>query len=110
MKQKEIYIANLEPVRGSEQSGKRPVVIISGNAMNDNLDIVIACPLTSFIKYYSGCVILNKNSLNGLTNDSEIITFQIRTISKHRLSKKIGEITDNELNLIFSGLNDILKY
>ena len=50
MKQGEIWYADLEPAKGSEQAGKRPVVIVSGTAMNISLQIVMACPLTSVIK------------------------------------------------------------
>ncbi|MFN2440756.1 MAG: type II toxin-antitoxin system PemK/MazF family toxin [Chitinophagaceae bacterium] len=50
MKQGEIWHADLEPVRGSEQSGKGPVVIVSGPTMNTALQIIIVCPLTSVIK------------------------------------------------------------
>ena len=110
MKQKEIYLTDLEPVKGSEQRGRRPVVIVSGNTMNDNIGVVIAYPLTTSIKNYSGCVVLKKDSINNLAKDSEILTFQIRTLSKSRLKKKLGEITENELRQIISGLNDILKY
>jgi mRNA interferase MazF len=110
MRQKDIYWAELDPVKGREQKGKRPVVIISGNAMNDNLDIVICCPLSSSVKNYVGCVRLNKNSVNKLKADSEIITFQLRTVSKSRLTKKIGEITTAELKDVIRGLNEILVY
>lgn len=110
MKRGEIYLADLEPVKGSEQKGTRPVVIISGSAMNRNIDLVIACPLTTAIKNYAGCIVLKKNSYNKLTNDSEVITFQLRAISKSRLIKKLGEITNDELKKIIAGLNDILKY
>jgi len=47
MKKSEIWLADLNPQRGKEQSGARPVLIISGNAMNDNYDLVITCPLSS---------------------------------------------------------------
>ena len=50
MKQKEIWNISLDPVKGREQKGFRPAVIISGDAMNDNLDEVIICPLTTKIK------------------------------------------------------------
>lgn len=110
MKQRDIYWADLEPVKGREQKGKRPVVVISGNAMNNNLDIVICCPLTTAVKNYSGCVILGKNAINNLKTDSEIITFQLRAISKLRLSKKIGEITPEQLKQVIRGLNEIMVY
>jgi mRNA interferase MazF len=110
MKQRDICLAELNPVQGSEQSGIRPVVIISGNAMNDNLNICIVCPLSSQIKHYSGCIVLKKDDINKLDFDSEIITFQIRAVAKSRLIKKIGEITDTQFKEIINGLNDILIY
>lgn len=110
MKQRDIYWADLEPVKGSEQRGKRPVVIVSGDSMNDNLDIVICCPLSTSVKKYSGCVILEKDNINNLKSDSEIITFQIRAVSKSRLTKKIGEITTSQLKSAITGLNEILVY
>ncbi len=110
MRQKEIWLADLNPVKGSEQSGIRPVVIISGNAMNDNLGICIICPLSSRIKRYAGCVALNKNFENGLDEDSEILTFQVRTLASSRLIRKIGEISKDELNVIKTGLMEILTY
>ncbi|MCX6277599.1 MAG: type II toxin-antitoxin system PemK/MazF family toxin [Bacteroidetes bacterium] len=110
MKQGEIWLADLNPVAGSEQQGTRPVVVISGNAMNDNLSICIVCPLSSKLKHYAGCLILTKDSTNGLDNDSEVITFQIRTISGERLIRKLGEITALQIEIIKKGLSEILNY
>lgn len=110
MLQKDIYWANLNPTKGKEQEGKRPVVVISGNTMNRNLGIFIICPISSKIKNYTGCVKLDKNKINNLTKTSEIITFQIRTIAKERMVKKIGQITDEQLKEIFYSLNEVLYY
>lgn len=110
MKQRDIWMADLNPVKGSEQQGIRPVVIISGNAMNDNLGICIVCPLSSKIKNYAGCIVLSKDEINGLEQNSELITFQIRAISKGRLLRKLGEITKNQLETVKIGLNEILTY
>jgi mRNA interferase MazF len=68
------------------------------------------CPLSSKVKNYPACVVLKKNSRNGLSQDSEVLTFHMRTISKDRLIKKIGEISGDQLEEIFSGLSDILRY
>jgi mRNA interferase MazF len=110
MKQGEIWMADLNPVKGSEQQGIHPVVIISGNAMNSNLGVSIVCPISSRIKNYAGCLVLPKDSVNGLEQDSEVITFQIRTIAHSRLSKQTGRITTAQLNLIKQGLGEILTY
>jgi mRNA interferase MazF len=110
MKQREIWYADLNPVRGSEQKGYRPVVIISGDALNTYLNIVIACPLTSRIKNYKGNVVLEPNNENGLPLKSEILTFHIRSISKERLVNKIGNISKEELSTLKQSLDDILRY
>ena len=110
MKQREIWLADLNPVLGSEQRGVRPVVIISGNAMNDNLGIWIVCPLSSNIKRYAGCRVVGKSRETGLESDSEILTFQVRTISSSRFIKKLGEISMDDLNEVKKGLAEILTY
>ena len=110
MRQRDIYLANLSPIKGREQGGKRPVVIVSGDTMNKHFGLVIACPISSKIKNFASCVQLKKNRLNGLKQDSEIITFQLRTVSKTRLSNKIGKITERELQKVLAGLLCVLKY
>lgn len=110
MKQREIWHADLNPVRGSEQNGFQPVVIISGDMLNTYLNIVIVCPLTSKIKEYKGNVILEPNDENGLTQKSEIMVFHVRSISKERMVSKIGMISNKELVQLKLGLDDILRY
>jgi len=110
MKQAELWYADLNPVKGSEQSGTRPVVIVSGNLANTYLNTVICCPLTTKIKHYKGNVLLNPNALNKLSAASEILTFHIRSVSKERLVRKIGSISADELKQIKNGLDDIWRY
>ena len=110
MRQGDIYLADLNPVRGHEQKGMRPVVIISGNTMNENLGLMIVCPITSRIKNYFSCVALKKDKINNLECDSEIVTFQIRTISAERLVKRIGNVEVSQLQRVFDGLNMVLRY
>lgn len=110
MRQREIWYADLNPVRGSEQQGFRPVVIISGDLLNANLQIVIACPLTSKIKNYKGNVILDPTETNGLEKQSEIMIIHVRSISKSRLVEKIGSISNQQLTTLKQGLEDILRY
>jgi mRNA interferase MazF len=110
MKQGEIWMANLNSSRGSEQAGLRPVVIVSGNLLNEHLNIVIAAPLTSKIKRYKGNPILHPTKANGLKNESEVLVFHIRSISKDRLTKKMGIAEPAEIGQFMKTLNDILKY
>ena len=110
MRQKEIWYADLNPTRGSERSGYRPIVIISGNLLNTYLKVVIACPLTSKVKNYKGNLIIEPNETNGLETKSEVLTFHVRSVSKIRLVKKIGIISDAELKTIKTCLDEILTY
>lgn len=110
MKQCDIYDMYFDPVKGSEQNGRRPAVIISGNAANDNLNTVIVCPLTTKIKNYRGNVILKPSGLNGLEEISEIMTIHVHSVSKERFGKKIGEISLADLEQIKDTLHKILKY
>lgn len=110
MWQKEIWLTDLEPVKGREQVGRRPVVIISGDTMNEHYGVRIICPLTSEIKNFAGCLLLKKDRLNRLAKDSEVLTFQLRTISTGRLIKKTGEISAEQLRTIRIFLNEILTY
>jgi mRNA interferase MazF len=110
MKQGEIWYANLNPVKGSEQAGHRPVLIISGNILNEYLPVVICCPLTTKIKNYKGNIVLQPDALNQLTKTSEVLTFHVRSVAKERLEKKIGGVSDVQITLLKKYLNEILTY
>jgi mRNA interferase MazF len=110
MKQGEIWFADLNPVKGSEQSGLRPIVILSGNLLNEHLNIIIAAPLTSKVKHYKGNPVLKPSRKNGLKQESELLVFHIRSISKERLINKIGSIEPEQLKDALKTLNDILRY
>ncbi len=110
MRQGEIWNANLNPSKGSEHAGFRPVVIISGNLLNEFLNVVIVIPLTTKIKKYKGNPVLSPNKMNGLKKDSEMLVFHIRSISKDRLVEKRGAITVAEVELTVKTINDLLKY
>jgi len=110
MKQGEIWNANLNLSKGSEQAGFRPVVILSGNLLNQHLNIVIVAPLTTKIKNYKGNPVLNPDKLNGLKKESELLVFHIRSVSKDRLVKKVGSVSKAEIATAIKTLNDILKY
>lgn len=110
MRQGEIWTVNLNPTKGSEQAGFRPVVIISGNLLNQHLPVVIVVPLTTKIKKYKGNPILLPTKINGLKNESEMLIFHIRSVSKDRLIERVGNIEQSELERSIKTLNDILKY
>ncbi len=109
-KQAEIYLANLNPGTGSEQLGTRPVLIISGNTLNENMPICIICPLSSKIKKFSTGTIIQADKQNNLRHSSEVISFQVRTISTRRLIKKLGFISKTQVQDVLNKLNNVLNY
>jgi len=110
MQQGEIWEMYFDPTKGSEQLGRRPAVILSGNLMNELLKVIIVCPLTSKVRGYKGNLILEPNRKNNLSVKSEVLTFHVRSVSKERLKRKIGVIDKSEVEIIKQGLNDILRY
>ncbi len=107
MRQGEIWMSDLSPTIGSEQAVRRPLVILSGNLMNQFLQVIITAPLTSKIKNYQGNPVLQPNQTNGLKIESEILVFHIRSVSKDRLVEKIGEIQKSELDQALETLKDL---
>jgi mRNA interferase MazF len=110
MKQGEIWNANLDPTRGSEQAGFRPVLVISGNLLNTHAPVVIICPITSKIKRYKGNPLLMPDEVNNLKNESEVMIYHVRSIAKERLVNKVGDVTQATVSMIIQSLNDILRY
>ncbi|WKV12032.1 type II toxin-antitoxin system PemK/MazF family toxin [Marivirga harenae] len=110
MKQAEIWNVNLNPVKGSEQAGFRPVVILSGNLANEFLRTIIVCPLATKVKGYKGNPVLEPDIRNGLKEKSEILVFHIRSISKDRFINKLGEVSTDHMEQMKKTLGDILKY
>jgi mRNA interferase MazF len=102
-----IYMAYLDPSVDSEQGGRRPVVIISGNTVNKFAPNVVVCPLTTSIKNYHGDVIIKPGENNGLKKKSEILNIHVRSISKSRLKEYIGCISKSEIFQIHEGINDV---
>ncbi len=91
-----IFLAELNPVRGSEQGKTRPVIVISNEEMNNILPVLNVLPITSkkeSRKVYINEVFLSKGIAN-IDRDSIVLTYQIRTIDKSRLIKEIGTLED----------------
>ncbi|MBI4736406.1 MAG: type II toxin-antitoxin system PemK/MazF family toxin [candidate division NC10 bacterium] len=94
-----VYLAHLDPVRGSEQRGTRPVVVVSHEAFNRLMPVVTILPLTSLKpgrRVYSNEARLPRVSC-GLRKESLVLAHQIRTIDKGRLVKAVGVIADQTL-------------
>jgi len=94
-----IFLASLDPTKGSEQAGKRPVLVISREQINQTLPVVNIIPLTSRKSasrvIYPNEVLLPAKTA-GLRVDSIALCYQIRTLDKKRLERRLGRLyTDN---------------
>jgi len=91
----DIFLANLEPIKGSEQGGIRPVLILQNNVYNKYSPVTIIAAITSkiFNKEFPTNVFLSKKD-SKLDKDSTILLNQIRTIDKSRIIRKIGALDE----------------
>ncbi|MEN6441883.1 MAG: type II toxin-antitoxin system PemK/MazF family toxin [Syntrophobacter sp.] len=103
----EIRWADLNPARGKEQAGPRPVVIVSQDVFNERSGTVIAMAITSQAQP-AGFPLTFELAPNDLSKRSWVKISQIRTLSTERIGKKIGSIPPEEMNQIIEGLNEII--
>lgn len=103
----EIRWADLNPVRGREQAGDRPVLILSHDVFNERSGTVIAVALTSQAQR-AGFPLTLELQARGLPKKSWIKISQIRTLSVERIGKPIGRASPEELAQVIEGLNEII--
>jgi len=103
----EVRWADLDPTRGHEQSGRRPVLILSADVFNERSGTVIAVALTTQPQR-AGFPLTLELSSSQLTKPSWIKISQIRTLSVQRIGRKLGAASPEELARVMEGLNEIL--
>jgi mRNA interferase MazF len=103
----DILWADLNPTRGREQAGQRPVLVISQDVFNEHSGTVIAVALTSQPQK-AGFPLTLELSSPKLPKKSWVKISQIRTLSTERLGSKIGRISAEELGQVIEGLNEIV--
>lgn len=103
----EVRWANLNPVRGHEQAGLRPVLILSHDVFNERSGTVIAVAITSQPQRAGFPLTLELRTGN-LPKQSWIKISQIRTLSAERIGKLLGRVSEEELNQVVEGLNEII--
>jgi mRNA interferase MazF len=102
----EIRWADLNPVKGYEQGGKRPVLILSHDVFNQRSGTVITMAITSQPQRAGFPLTLEISSIK-LPKRSWVKISQIRTLSTERIGKKIGFISPEELSDVIAGFNEI---
>ena len=103
----EIRWADLNPVRGREQAGQRPVLIVSQDVFNERSGTVIAVALTSQPQR-AGFPLTLELHARGLPKRSWVKISQIRTLAVERIGKVIGRSSPEELAQVVEGLNEII--
>jgi mRNA interferase MazF len=103
----EIRWADLNPVRGSEQGGLRPVLILSHDVFNARSGTVIAVAITSQPQR-AGFPLTLPLSGELLPKPSWVKISQIRTLASERIGKKLAALTPEELAQVVEGLNEIV--
>jgi mRNA interferase MazF len=103
----DIMWADLNPVKGREQAGLRPVLVLSEDIFNEHSGTVIAVTITSQPQR-AGFPLTYDLVGSGLPKPSWVKISQIRTLSVERLGKKLGKVRPEELNIIIEGLQEIL--
>jgi mRNA interferase MazF len=103
----EIRWADLNPVRGREQTGQRPVLILSCDIFNERSGTVIAMAITSQAQRAGFPLTLELDS-SDLPKRSWVKISQIRTLSVERIGKTLGKVSPEELSQIIDGLNEII--
>ncbi|OGD18610.1 MAG: MazF family transcriptional regulator [Candidatus Aminicenantes bacterium RBG_13_59_9] len=103
----EIRWADLRPGRGHEQTGRRPVLILSHDVFNERSGTVIAMAITSQPQQ-AGFPLTLEITTEGLPKRSWVKISQVRTLATERIGKRIARLTPEELANVVDALNEIV--
>jgi len=103
----EIRWADLSPGRGHEQTGRRPVLILSHDVFNERSGTVMAMAITSQPQQ-AGFPLTLEITTEGLPKRSWVKISQVRTLAVERIGRKIARLTPEELVNVVDGLNEIV--
>ena len=103
----EIRWADLNPVRGREQAGLRPVLVLSHDVFNERSGTIIAVALTSQ-EPRAGFPLTLESRAPGLPKQSWVRISQIRTLSVERIGRRLARASEEEIDRVVEGLNEIV--
>ena len=103
----EIRWADLDPVRGREQAGARPVLVLSHDVFNERSGTIIALALTSQPQR-AGFPLTLELDVRGLPKKSWVKISQIRTLSVERIGARLARAMPEVLDQVVEGLNEII--
>ena len=103
----EIRWADLNPVRGREQAGLRPILVLSHDGFNERSGTVIAVALTNQ-EPRAGFPLTLESNAPGLPKRSWVKTSQIRTLAVERIGRRLAHASVEEVDRVVEGLNEII--
>jgi mRNA interferase MazF len=109
IKQFDVWIADLEPQRGTETGKVRPVLILQTNLLNNKHPSTVVCPITTNVEKESEILRVHiKKGTANLKVESDIMIDQIRAIDNRRLVNKVGELSKDLRSLVKDNIKIIL--
>ena len=111
MKQREIWLINLDPTKGAEIRKTRPAIIVNDDGLG-RLPLKIIVPITDWKDHYEiapWMVKIEPDNTNGLFKTSSADCFQIRSLSEERLVKKLGNVDFSTLHQIQDAIKKVLN-
>ena len=106
MRRGDVYDTRFDPVEGSEAAGRRPAIVVSRDAINIPSPVVVVVPCTSFRegrRVYPSQVVLRAGQ-GGLSVDSLAQAEQVRVVSKARLMRHRGSLSDTAMTALATAL------
>lgn len=105
MRRGDIYLADLEPVKGSEANKRRPVIIVSNDESNAVVErlgtgMVAVVPLSTNTERIYNFQVLLPAEATGLPQDSKAQAEQIRAISTNRITQRVGRVPDTQIQAL----------
>ncbi len=109
MQKGDVYVADLNPVVGSEQAGMRPVVIVQNSLLNRFTRTIVVVPFTTNLKRAElpSAVLISKGD-GGLDQDSVALCHQVRVLDKSRLQNRLGTLSAESISKINETLAFVL--
>ena len=104
----DIYLANLNPFRGSEQGGRRPVLVLQNNDGNLYCPTLIIAPITTRLKKLNQPTHCYFEKVRGLPEPSMVSLEQIKTIDKCRIERYLGKMTSEQMMLVEDAIRESL--
>ncbi len=101
IQQGDIYWTDLNPTKGHEQAGKRPIIILQNDILNQNLNTIIIAPTTTNLEAKDRLITyFLPATTTGLREDSVALLYQARTLDKKRLKEKITTLSSKHIQKI----------